>query len=105
MGIRGVAATGVVFGFVFWGLAALRAFFRGFAALALGFGVLRGGFLADFLGFIVRRRDVALFPAALALPRFFLAAFAFTGRAFRCLGLDRLFFPDFVAMLPPVRSD
>jgi hypothetical protein len=99
-----------VFGFVFFGLAVLRVFVRGFAvrgfaALALGFGVLRGGFLADFLGFTVRRRDAALLPATLALPRFFLAAFAFTGRVFRCLGLDRLFFPDFLAMLPPVRSD
>jgi len=83
----------------------LRGFVRAFAVLALGFDVLRGGFLADFFGFIVRRRDVAPLPAALARPRFFLAAFAFTGRAFRCLGLDRLFFPDFLAMLPPVRSD
>jgi len=105
LGIRGVAATGLVFGFVCFGLAVLRVFVRGFAALALGFGVLRGGFLPDFLGFIVRRRDVALLPAAFAFPRLFVAAFAFTGRAFRCRGLDRLFFPDFLAMLPPVRSD
>jgi hypothetical protein len=83
----------------------------GFASFAVfrvrdcGFAVRRAGFLTDFFGFTGRRRDVAFLPAALARRRLVLAAFAFVGRPVRCLGLDRLFFPDFLAMLPPLRSD
>jgi hypothetical protein len=78
---------------------------EGFRALGRGLAVRWSGFLADFFGFTARRLETAFLPAALDLPRTLFAAFAFTGRTFRCLGLDRIFFPDFLAMLPPVRSD
>jgi hypothetical protein len=93
----------VVFGLVVFGAAAFR--FVAFRALARGFAVRRSGFRTDFLDFPARRRETAFLAAALDLPRFFVAALAFAGRTLRCLGLDRLFFPDFLAMLPPVRSN
>jgi hypothetical protein len=88
-------------GFAVCGLAALRAFVRVAVRLV--------AFLTVLLGFAARRREPDFLPAAFAERRFFLAgflaAFVFTGRAFRRLGLDRTFFPDFLAMVPPVRSN
>jgi hypothetical protein len=106
--MRGITATGLVFGFDARGFAVIgfAAFdFVALRALTRGLVVRRDGFWTDFLDFAARRDRTAFLPAALDLPRFLLAAFDFAGRGFRCIGLDRWFFPDFLAMLPPVRSN